>query len=389
MGIGRIFCWPRVHFRLTMAGWLFLLISAAVGYAALHTQSAMLFVMFGAMMAAVAMSFYMSWRMAKGVEVKRDVPDRAWQNQTVHLGYYLRNTHRRLPCLAMSISERSPRGVQSVQGFCAHLPPGVFFRSGGRFVARRRGKIELTGVDVCTSFPFGLVAARRFTPTVSAVTVWPARGYLKRRILHQGAVETSTAAPTQASGGQDEFFGLRDYRSDDNPRWIHWRRSAARTTPVVREMCKTLPEMLWVVLDTYVESADETPRQRVERAIRFAATAIDYALARGYQVALATAGGKGATVFRPAAGKGQLHSLMDALAELDENTSHDLSTVFANLSPGLFRNAHVLVITDDPLSCKGPAVWQVRSRSRDFMLVGGNQMDFYFQDNPHAGREDA
>ena len=42
-------------------------------------------------------------------------------------------------------------------------------------------------------------------------------------------------APAGAPGNGEEFFSLRDYREGEDPRGIHWRTSARRGKPLVRE----------------------------------------------------------------------------------------------------------------------------------------------------------
>jgi len=372
----------RIHLRPTAAGWVFLAIALAVCITSVKSQAAMLFVMFGAMIGAMVVSAALAGRMLAGIELRRDVPDHAWQNHTVHLGYYLRNVRRRGSCLGVSMEETGSEGIESVRGFCTHLAPKAFFRAGARFVIRRRGRIRLQGVELRTLFPFGLVAARRVAPLSRTLVVWPARGRLKRTLLRQGAVEASTAAPSQATGGQDEFFGLRDYRSDDNPRWIHWRRSASRTSPVVREMCRPLPDALLVVLDTHLPDASDLDIHRRERIIRFAATLIHHAFSRGYQVGLALAMKGQAAVFAPASGLGQQRQLLDALADIDLNTTVTLEATLERLHRGLLRDSQVTVLTTERSRLRPSALGPVRAACREFTLVDENQLDQLFEDDP-------
>ena len=73
-------------------------------------------------------------------------------------------------------------------------------------------------------------------------------------------------------------------------------RSAGRMLPVVREMAKPAPELLWVILDTYCPGATPANLELREQTVRFAATLIDYAFDAGYRVGLATSLDAGPTV---------------------------------------------------------------------------------------------
>lgn len=336
-----------VRFRLTRAGWVVALLTVFLLLAALRTQQSMVFVMLGAFVGAMAASGVLAMRMVSGASVHRDAPDRVWQNQPVHLGYFVRNDRRYGSALGLGVEEIAPEGLEAAEGFCVHLPPQATFRAGARFAARKRGRLVLHGVRIKTIFPFGLLLAGRDAPLHREIIVWPGRGRLKCNLLHRGATQTSARPPSRSSGGQDEFFGLREYRQGDSPRWIHWRRSAGRRVPVVREMAQPLPEVLWMVLDTFRNRYDDQARSRMEQNLRFCATLIEQAFSRGYQVGLAMGMSDKPLLIPPASGRGQRRRVLDALAEADENTRTELGDVVGLIDHRQVRNARVVVLTCD------------------------------------------
>ena len=373
--------------RLTRVGWLFvgmiLLLGAVllVGPQQMRDQSAMVFMFLGAMIGAVVVSCLLAGRMTEGVDVRREVASRVWQNQTVHFGYYIANRRRMGSCLGLSVEEVSPDGIESASGYCVHLPPRALFRAGTRFAAGRRGRIDLKGLRICTSFPFGLITAVREIILPASLVVWPARGSLRVSLLRRGAVEVSSSSPSRVKGGADEFFGIREYHTDDNPRWIHWRKSAGLARPIVREMARPLPEELWVVLDTLLESDDESRAAELERAIRFAATLVDHAFARGYQVAVALGMSDGVVVHAPAAGRGQRRTLLDVLAEVDHNTTHDLDETIGRIPRWALSESQAIVIASDPAKFDATAL---RSACRHLTVIGWEGIAGVFEDNPVA-----
>jgi uncharacterized protein (DUF58 family) len=369
---------------MTKAGWAFLAVSLLVCAAAVNQQQALLFLLFGAMMGAMHVSAILARGIIRSTDLRRDVPSRVWQDQTVHLGYYLSNRRKRGALLGLEVQEIAPEGIEVAPAYCVHLGPRAVFRAGGRFAARRRGRIRMGLVRLSTAFPFGLVVARRDFLHPADVVIWPGRGRLKIQLLHWGTVETSRAAPSPATGGQDEFFGLREYRSGDNPRWIHWRRSALRTTPVVREMARPLPEVLMVVLDTFRASAGAAPDALREKMIRFAGTLIDNALGRGYLVGLATAYSSGVAFHRPAPGRGQLCTLLDALADVDANSTRRIDETIAHVEPATVRSAIVVAVSlADDWRPGGPGK-AVPFGCRRLLVVSPRNLDDMFQDDPLA-----
>jgi len=381
----RIPWWSRL--TVTPAGWLFLVVTLLMGIAAGQSQAALIFVVFGAMVGAFLASALLAWRTVTGVIVRRDMPAKVWQNQTVHLAYHLRNPRKRAPCLDIKIDETAQAGIESVGGYCVQLPAQGVFRAGARFAARKRGRIDLQAVELSTQFPFGLLAARRSVKLPSSLVVWPALGQLKRRLLYRGAVETSSAAPSRSTGGQDEFFGLREYREGDSPRWIHWRKSATTAVPVIREMARPLPESLWLIVDTYWPNRLSVANKRREKLLRFSGTLIDHSLNRGYQVGLAMATSKAVTILRPSDGRGQRSSLLDALADADENTKIPLGEVLTSISRGYLRKSQVIAIAPESPELWSVGFGSVRSECRSLTIITEKQLGEVFRDDPLAGEE--
>ena len=373
---------PPVHVRLTTMGWCMLGGSLLIGLAAAKSHAPFLFLLFGALVGAVIFSLAMGHWVLSPIRLHRNLPDRVWQNQTVHMAYYLRNMRRSGGCLAITIRESGQNQLDYDGAYCAHLPAGGNFRSGGTFVPRMRGRVQMPGVRLETDFPFGLVRAVRELTELDTLIVWPARGQLRRSLLHKGAAEASRAAPSESKGGQDEFFGLRDYREGDDPRWIAWRRSVNGRL-VVREMARPRPEILWVVLDC--EPAHYADSEQFEKALRFCATLLDHAFTKGYEVALAMAEDNGPAVYAPAKGLGQLRTLLDAIA-LATPVFGALPRVLAGLDRQSLRQAQLIALTGG--RAPGDAFHELRSAARHVDVLRVDRLGDTFEDADFAAAEE-
>ena len=372
-----------VHMRFTAAGWIFLGLAILVGAGAVHSRMTLMFLLFGGMMGAVTISILLSHWMVRAVELKRDVPSRTWQNQPVTLEYALRSA-RSTPCLGLCVAEQAPRGVNIPEAFCLHLPLGRVLQTGATFTPAHRGRISFHAVRVSTTFPFGLATASRTLSREASLVVWPSHGRLLAPLLHRGAEESSNAAPGTTQGGQDEFFGLREYRPGDSPRWIHWRRSAGRPVPVVREMSQPLPDILFLVLDTLADSPDA--RTAREKMIRFAATLIDHAFHREYQVGMALAYQGRVALFAPAGDEDHRVALLDALADVGDNASRSISETALQVPRRMIRQAQVIAVTADGNLDSDGAAHLARAGRHLSVLTQGN-LDRYFRDDPPPAQE--
>jgi uncharacterized protein (DUF58 family) len=114
--------------------------------------------------------------------------------------------------------------------------------------------------------------------------------------------------------GNDEFYGLREYRPGDNPKRIHWRRTARTGQLLVREMSDFQPQSIVVILDTHQPVGCAAAFR--ESAISAAATLLCYGLERGYRLALIV-NSSSPVVIPPTSGRGLRARLMTQLAQID------------------------------------------------------------------------
>jgi uncharacterized protein (DUF58 family) len=83
----------------------------------------------------------------------------------------------------------------------------------------RRGRVRIDRVRLSTSFPFGLFRAWTYAHVQLDVLAWPApRG---RREPPPEAT-TGGTAPAVHRAGDEEWAGLRPFRSGDSPRQVAW-----------------------------------------------------------------------------------------------------------------------------------------------------------------------
>ena len=353
-----------VHLRITIAGWVYLVLSLMVGVAAVRIHMPLMYILFGTMIGGLAFSSVLARGMLIGMSAHRELPQRAWQHETLNFGYSLRNL-RKTPCMALSIQEIKPQGIEDSCGFCVYLPGRSIFRAGSRLEAIHRGRISLETICFSTQFPFGLITYRREVGQPESLLVWPAKGILREDVLRYGATLTTSAMPGRLQGGQDEFFGLRDYRPGDNPRWVHWRRTAGRDVPVVREMAHPLPDILFLCLDLKLEDySDPLAIPDREHLLRFAATIIDSALGRGYQVGLGMQQGQNVKIISPGMGVGKRIDLLDALAEVENTNTATFNEVLAQIPAKYLVNAHTLLVSNHPEKVSADRLAELGLRSR-------------------------
>jgi len=115
-----------------------------------------------------------------------------------------------------------------------------------------------------------------------------------------------------------------------------------------------------------------------------AGTIIEDALAGGFRVGAAWAGREHCRVMFPAERRGQLHHLLDGLADVDDNDCRGMDEAVAMLSGQWLHQAHVVVVSsaeaDEIDILEGDCLGRLRRESRNLTIITGRQIGELFQD---------
>jgi hypothetical protein len=116
--------------------------------------------------------------------------------------------------------------------------------------------------------------------------------------------------------------------------------------------------------------------------LRFAATMIDQALVRGFQVGMALAGPDGPSVFPPAMGIGARTSLLDALADVSDADAEMIHQVVEAIPASAIHNAQTFLLTEDRKSITPATLVSLGQSARHLEVIGASDLDGIFEDNP-------
>ncbi|NNK62610.1 MAG: DUF58 domain-containing protein [Gemmatimonadetes bacterium] len=295
--------WRRLRF--TMPGLLFVAGALAIGFAAINTGNNLLYLLLGAMLGATAVSGWISEQTIRNVEIVRRVPRGVPVGQEARLHYLVRNRKRKMPVLGLELRETGLPGV----AFIAELGPGEVTETDAVNTFVQRGVYPLRTLTLSTTFPFGFFRKERDMRIEGELVIWP-RSDRPVPPPRPGAGRRSAAGSIAArgQGPRGEFRGLRDYRSGDDARDIHWRSTARRGEPVVREYDPDASDTLWICLDVATD-----PGESAEEAVEIAASLAARASAGGRRHGLAA----GDIVVPPASGRAQFERVLEALARVD------------------------------------------------------------------------
>lgn len=221
--------------EITRAGWLFIVLTLAVGFTAVNSGSNLLHIVFGAQMALIIGSGVLSESAVARATARRLPPLSVHAKTPAALVVELHNPDRRRDVLSVSVEDddRHPSTSHCQPVFAVRIPAGKSVVLHSAVTMEQRGRQTLPPAVVATRFPFGLFIKRRDLRDHVEVTVYP-------RIHHVAAPPGGTISRGEGPrvgryAREGEFFGLRDYREGDDPRHIHWPAVARTGRGVVRE----------------------------------------------------------------------------------------------------------------------------------------------------------
>jgi len=317
---------PQRRLRLQRSGIVVILGVFSLGLATLNTGNNLLYLLVGALLGLITLSGWVSERALTGIHIARRSPFGVTAGQPVRIEYRVSNRKRRLPTAGLELRDAElRRGEVRVRpeivepAFLSLVPAGEHALAAEVITVPRRGLYRFERLQLATTYPFGMFTKERDVRVPGTMVVWPrtdrpvprVRAAAGRRASHQPA-----AARFVPGVERGEYRGLRSYRPGDDPRDIHWRSTARRGEPIVREYDRDPGDSIWIVLD--LAAPDEASG---EVAVELAASLAADASGRGERFGFAAGG---VSLPPPAGGGSHLDAVLDLLARVELGPGHAL-----------------------------------------------------------------
>ncbi len=184
----------------------------------------------------------------------------------------------------------------------------------------KRGHFELNKIHINGGDPAGLFRRRKTFKLPGQITIYPASVPISSLPLHRrGRFQPdANGRPLGISGLGQEFFGVREYRNNDEFRFVHWKASAAKGTLMVKEFEVDSVENITILLDTESGMIGEDEFENNFEFIINTTASITDCLAEMYCRMQFFAGGKNNSIIRLEGGaSGIRNQVVNALATMD------------------------------------------------------------------------
>lgn len=218
----------KAQVRPTPLGLFYFTILILISIVAVNTMNNLFYLFLSGLLAIAGVSgFFSRWNL-HGLRIELLLPEEIYARQKTPLQVALYNPRRRLPAFLVRLR------LGEVQALVPEIPPGKSRTATLAFTPPQRGFFPLPPLLLSSTFPLGLFVRQVPVPLNKQLLVFPPIhpvGELDPSGLNRSSGEDSM---DQVGTGGD-FRGVRDYAEGDPIRLIHWKVSARREVPVVKE----------------------------------------------------------------------------------------------------------------------------------------------------------
>lgn len=336
--------------------YLGIMLVLAVGALLGHRNMPLL--LFGMMAGPFVLNGWIVYAMLKGVTLKRRAPRRAVAGEFVGVELEVANGKRIMASHMLEIRDRINgaalgRAARDEEGSVTFVRVPAGEQRVGRYQLRfaTRGLYTLGPMRVSSRFPLGIGERGQLFDDTTELIVHPPIGKLLPTWIRQQKELAESSRRVRARLGvfDDEFHRIREFRSDDNPRSIHWRSSARRGQLMVREHQQHRQSDSLVILD--LPDLREWTQEASELAICLTATICveQTRSSSGGRYLLAIAGAETRVISGRTPG-GFREEAMDALAVCQRSKKADLVAAFSAIAGNYnLHDQRIILVTPRPL----------------------------------------
>ena len=212
----------------------------------------------------------------------------------------------------------------------------------------KRGEYQWGDLQVHQRGPWGLAWRSWTIPSAQKVAVYPDLVGLRSLSIKLAIQSTGNVRQRQRIGIGTEFAELREYAIGDDPRFIDWKATARRSTPLVRILEPEREQSLIVLLDRgRLMTANVKGLSRFDWGLNATLSLALAGLHRGDRVGIGVFDREMHTWIPPVGGRSHLQHLIEKLTPLQPVLlESDYLGAVTKVATNQYRRALVVVITD-------------------------------------------
>ena len=299
--------------------------------------------------ALLVLDVLLLWRVRRGVEARRETPDRLSNGDDNDLRIHLEN-HYRFPLSATALDELPFQFQMRDAAYRVRIPSGEAKTVAYAVRPVRRGVYSFGALNVYAASPLGLAGRRFRFDEGREVPVYPSFLQMRKYEFLAGTnrLDEVGIKKLRRLGHTMEFDAIREYVRGDDPRTVNWKATARRGSIMVNQYRDERAQPVYALLDTgRVMQMPFEGMTLLDYSINAALVLLNTALSKGDRAGLVTFSHEiGATL--PAGRRGgQIGRILETLYALDTDfLETDYARLHAHLRRSLSRRSLLLVFTN-------------------------------------------
>ncbi len=237
-----------MNFKIEKKGWVYIILCFIVTGSAVNTSNNSLFLLSSFMLSILILSGIFSslnlyFLKIEGIKYG-EFYAKKW-------GYLI---------IKLKKNKIFPQGLKR-DGFALHIKNNEIFYP---IYFPKRGLYKLPPILVESAFPFGLIKRKKIIKINDKVLVYPSCDNFSLPSFKIRKVDGEEKEEAKKWGEILEFYGIRIYQIGDDPRHIHWKKSAQKRELLVKEYETKSRGNLQLFLDTHIKE-EEIFEEEVEK----------------------------------------------------------------------------------------------------------------------------
>ncbi len=224
--------------RLTLTGWMLIIVAMGIGSAAYNTASNILFMTLSLLLSSLILSGILSLINFQKLKWSLQAPEHLQVGEVGMAEVALENSKRTFPSMGIVFQVGSSANTTNTRLYLKHAISASDSASlEWTFVPEKRGRflVYLHGVE--SKFPFGFLLKGMGDTVEESVLVWPARVEYSFSPIANGR-RFQTGVSRRKSGAGNDLLNLRAYERGDPPRLIHWKATARMNKLMIRQLAQ-------------------------------------------------------------------------------------------------------------------------------------------------------
>ena len=389
------------HIAICRECWYYLFILSFIVGGAILRDINLLIVVAGMMVGPLLFSWRFVIVSLRRLDVRRRLPDGICAGDLLVVDVTAANGRRRLGSWSVVVEDQIHRdgtakgnGRKTAKVMFPYVAAGGDKTTAYHGRLARRGRYRFGPLKVSTRFPLGLIRRTVVVDQIDDLVVCPRLGRLASgwsQMLYTDRLSSHRSRRRRGSLEAD-FYGLRNWRTGDSRRWIHWRTSAKRGELFVRQFEQQRNQDLALFLDLWQPTnPSQEHLEHVELVVSFAATVVADVCRRGASQLFVGAAGRTVSSVGGAASMVLLQEVMEQLAVTEAGDEDRLPGLLDRSLNEVRPGTKMMIIGTHPTTMSDTdrfaAVWddpQKRNSIRRIVCVdvGGDELSQYFRVEP-------